>query len=384
MVRGSIVEHTDARGRRRHGVVHRLEEDEVFEFDPKRHHFVTPFKGTRVVVIGYTSDVLGKAEKDDLDGLADLGFPLPDSAYLQAPRLSHVQDEEATEASEIPIPQHPSFPESQPVNKGGGWQEVFPVADGFVDFAVNWSCSYWPVALVCSPSKEGAGPEQEQRPVEIDEAWPVTVSWDMYVPQEPMSDAANASNCSLRMLRVVESGSRSSLEEEGFVSEGRPVIPYRLCKAEPTFTKNIEHLLSNLSSPLQIVHTVDPAEVALNPIPWIPSIEKEVKAIEHAVLRLRPSDPRQAEYLSDPRLQVVPSKFVFTVKPPDQGAAAVGDTGKLALTQPDVSTEALQGAPKASSQGQGLYRRKASLLLVEMWRQIRAWMCMLEVLRLKA
>ncbi|CAE7427071.1 unnamed protein product, partial [Symbiodinium sp. CCMP2456] len=82
--------------RKRHGVVHRLEEDEVFELDPKRHHFVTPFKGTRVVVIGYTSDVLGKAEKDDLDGLADLGFPLPDSAYLQAPRLSQVQEEEAT------------------------------------------------------------------------------------------------------------------------------------------------------------------------------------------------------------------------------------------------------------------------------------------------
>ena len=210
VVRGSIVEHTDARDRKHHGVVHRLEEDEVFGFDPKRHHFVTPFNGTRVVVIGYTSDVLGKAEKDDLDGLADLGFPLPDSAYLQAPRLSQVQEAEATEAPEIPIHQHPNFPECQHVNKGGGWQEVFPVADGFVDFAVNWSCSYRPVAPACSPSKEEAGPEQEQRPVEIDEAWPVTVSWDMYVPQEPMSDAANASNCSLRVLKVVESGSRSS------------------------------------------------------------------------------------------------------------------------------------------------------------------------------
>ena len=81
--------------------------------------------------------------------------------------------------------------------------------------------------------------------------------------------------------------------------------------------KNIEHVLSNLNSPLQIVHAAGPAEVALNPIPWIPSMENEVKAIEHAVLRLRPSDPRQAEYLSDPRLQVLPSKFVFTVKPPD-------------------------------------------------------------------
>ena len=44
--------------------------------------------------------MLGKAEKDDLDGLADLGFHLPDSAYLQAPRLSQVQEEEATEAPE--------------------------------------------------------------------------------------------------------------------------------------------------------------------------------------------------------------------------------------------------------------------------------------------
>ena len=116
------------------------------------------------------------------------------------------------------------------------------------------------------------------------------------------------------------------------------------CKTEPTFTKDIETLLSSLTSPLQVVHTVDPAEVALNPTPWIPSIEKEVGAVEHAVLRLRPSDPRQAEYLNNPRLQIVPSKLVFTVKPPDQGSAVVGD------------------ASKATSQSQGLYRRKSRLV----------------------
>ena len=111
-------------------MVHRLEEDEVFEFDPKRHHFVTPFKGTHVVVIGYTSDVLGKAEKDDLDGLADLGFPLSDSAYLQAPRLSQVREKEATQTPEIPIHQHPSFPESQPVNKGVVGKRFFQLQVG--------------------------------------------------------------------------------------------------------------------------------------------------------------------------------------------------------------------------------------------------------------
>ena len=60
--------------------------------------------------------------------------------------------------------------------------------------------------------------------------------------------------------------------------------------------------------------------------------------------RLRPSDPKQAEYLNNPRLQIVPSKLVFTVKPPDQGAAVVGD------------------ASKAASQSQGLYRRKSRLV----------------------
>ena len=92
VVTGPVVDHVDTRGKVRHGVVHRLDEDEVFKFDPKRYHFVAPFKGTRVVIVGYTSDVLGKASTDDLDGLADLGFQLPDSVYLCAPRQA--QEEE--------------------------------------------------------------------------------------------------------------------------------------------------------------------------------------------------------------------------------------------------------------------------------------------------
>ena len=96
---------------------------------------------------------LERWKKDDLDGLADLGFPLPDSAYLQAPRLSQVQEEEATEAPEI-INTLASR-RANPSTKVVVGKRFFPVADGFVDFAVNWSCSYRPVALVCSPSKRG-------------------------------------------------------------------------------------------------------------------------------------------------------------------------------------------------------------------------------------
>ena len=103
------------------------------------------------------------------------------------------------------------------------------------------------------------------------------------------------------------------------------MFPPQLHKTEPSFTKDVETFLASLTSPLQIVHTVDPTEVALNPNPWVPSIKKELGAVEHAVLRLTLSDPKQAEYLKNPRLQVAPSKFVFTVKPPEQGAAVVGE-----------------------------------------------------------
>ena len=62
------------------------------------------------------------------------------------------------------------------------------------------------------------------------------------------------------------------------------------------------------------------------------------------MLRLTPSDPKQAEYLKNPRLQVAPSKFVFTVKPPELGAAVVGEVAA------------------AAPQKEGLYRRKARIV----------------------
>ena len=185
VVKGPIVSYTDARGKVRHGVVHTLDEDTVFEFDPKRYHVVTPFQGTRVVIVGYTANVLGKAARDDLDGLTDLGFALPDSAYLQA----HHQ------AQEEEIGLHPVS--NSATNKGGGWAETFPVTDGFLDFRVDWSLTHRPAASSAhtSPSHEEAVPGLDGslplQPVASSvaanpshrEAEPL--HWEMYVPQEP-------------------------------------------------------------------------------------------------------------------------------------------------------------------------------------------------------
>ena len=212
VVTGPVVDHVDTRGKVRHGVVHRLDEDEVFKFDPKRYHFVTPFKGTRVVIVGYTSDVLGKASTDDLDGLADLGFQLPDSVYLRAPRQAQ-EEEEKVGLSAV---------QSTPVNKGGGWEETFPVADGFVDFRVNWSLSHRPAQA----------PAQSQL-VNSSQGDAEPVSWELFVPQERVEGDLVPSDCRIRCVKVLEGGFLSPALEEGSTEDGKPEFLHSCAKRSP-------------------------------------------------------------------------------------------------------------------------------------------------------
>ena len=90
-----------------------------------------------------------------------------------------------------------------------------------------------------------------------------------------------------------------------------------LCKSEPVYTTNVELLLEGLQEPLQVVHTVDPRDAEQCIEKWMPSIHKEIGVIEKAVRRLPPAEVRSGGWLRRKEVKVVPSKFVFTVKPPD-------------------------------------------------------------------
>ena len=61
--------------------------------------------------------------------------------------------------------------------------------------------------------------------------------WELYVPQKPFKEVLDPNDCRLKVVRVLEGGPLSSSQEEGSMSEGRPVFPPQLCKTEPTFTK---------------------------------------------------------------------------------------------------------------------------------------------------
>ena len=74
---------------------------------------------------------------------------------------------------------------------------------------------------------------------------------------------------------------------------------------------------------------------------WMPAIHKEIGVIEKAVRRLPPAEVRSGGWLKRKDVKVVPSKFVFTVKPPDPAE------GEASL---------------ASRKGQAYHRRKARLV----------------------
>ena len=124
--------------------------------------------------------------------------------------------------------------------------------------------------------------------------------------------------------------------DDSDVSEARA-----LYKSEPVYTPNVELLLDGLQEPLQVVHTVDPRDAEQCMEKWMPAIHKEIGVIEKAVRRLPPAEARSGGWLKRKDVKVVPSKFVFTVKPPDPAE------GEASL---------------ASRKGQAYHKRKARLV----------------------
>ncbi|CAE7020194.1 unnamed protein product, partial [Symbiodinium microadriaticum] len=60
-----------------YGQLEQLVIGKCIAFNPRRYHEVQDWEGTRVNIIAYTPDCLGKLSQDDLERLHDHGFPVP-------------------------------------------------------------------------------------------------------------------------------------------------------------------------------------------------------------------------------------------------------------------------------------------------------------------
>ena len=93
---------------------------------------------------------------------------------------------------------------------------------------------------------------------------------------------------------------------------------FRLCRmVEGDEQHGVEEVLRNLQSPLQVVYTMSLTEVRENVGAWRSAIKKEVDALIScgALVRMEPAEEDRLR--RENRLVVLPSKGVFTVKPPD-------------------------------------------------------------------
>ena len=96
-------------------------------------------------------------------------------------------------------------------------------------------------------------------------------------------------------------------------------------KVEVTYTPDIAQLLSSLTVPLAVVHTVDPREAQESFPKWLVSVKKELISFDHAVKKRSSRDEDVVCDLREGRAKLVPMKIVYTAKPPTDEAALQGE-----------------------------------------------------------
>ncbi|CAE7740893.1 GIP [Symbiodinium sp. CCMP2592] len=322
-VSGPVEERVDGKGKRWLGTTHKLERGKPFFLDPTRRDATTPWKGERAVLVAYTVNTLGNELEHEFQSLEALGVPLPASVRLPLTEQQDVRRLDAFDCfEEEPLQEtkarHPDGKTSELASgtalKGGGWKETQAVEAGTVELEVSWNLKHSPdqsrtqsehALLACQPDTETLVEEEDGLSEDYFPEQPVL--WELWVPDPQTGEQL----CALR-------------SDDADASEA-----CALRKSEPVYTTNVELLLDGLQEPLQVVHTVDPRHAEQCIEKWMPSIHEEIGVIEKAVRRLPPAEVRSGGWLRRKEVKVVPSKFVFTVKPPDpvEGDAALA-TGK--------------------------------------------------------
>ena len=279
VVRGKVSEMIDQKGHPRYGCSIPLKEGCVTIIDPLRRHAVTPWSGLRVVIIGYTPGVPQNLRGPEREILARLGFPIP--AYLG----------EVGEHMHIAV-------RAMSVFQGHKQrlQEEVDERDQGAPITASDGTQLW--ERVCNGECLNSIKTCESEDVACEEI----EHWDMFFP---LDEASPEDSCKARIA-----SSRDDIHMK---------------KTEVAFTKGIEELLTQLSGPLTIVHTVDPAEAGQVFERWVPAAQKELSSFSHAVIKRNSGDPEVKADLQRGSAKVVPMKLVYTVKPPSEDAISSGE-----------------------------------------------------------
>ena len=244
-----------------------------------------PWKGERIVIVGYTPGLLAAVPRVDREMLWDLQFPLPleeddptPEIYINALSVSVVKPKQTIEEEIVPV-------------RGGGWQEVIETSDGDYLFKCDWSISRRSSTSLSMMSVSGASTDPAQCGLRSED-WS---DWEMLLVLEE------------------DQGHHQTAMLPGDIGQSPAVR-----KAEIAYTEGVEDILANLTTPLSVVYTVNPREVAPVFEKWIPSLQKEVSTLDHAVDKVLCDDQDVRDNLASGKGQLIPMKVVYTIKPEEE------------------------------------------------------------------
>ncbi|CAE7214330.1 RE1 [Symbiodinium microadriaticum] len=275
-------------GQWKRGKLHRLQPGRPVTFPPGQWHQTEPWEGDRVALLTYTPR-LTNLNKKDKDELMSLGFSLPEQPDDQ----DELDQEEELQKSVFEPPGE---------DRNSAWFKCL------------------------------AGLNEDQRDL-LEELQDRSLALRRLLEEEEIlleeyrrmakqvtEEAENTHQVLIDMMEQTAEAITSQEEDR----EINLLKGMQVEQQEMDGIDDIEKHLSELTSDLQVVLNVPLDQVKRNLPLWVPSIDKELETLfkngdNGTLRRITMKDARERERRGE--LVIVPSKLVFTCKPPNQGAA---------------------------------------------------------------
>ena len=281
------------------GSLRALEKGSTVSFPPGQWHSTEPWSGQRVVLLTYTPR-LSHMSSDSAKELNSLGFNLPTSPSTTTP-----SEETVLKAMDVGE------------NQGGSMFEPPETEFEEEDARDEWASS---VSRLIEDQQDLIDELQDRalvlrRLLEEEE-----ILLEEYRRKgHQVNDEADHAHQMLVDLIEQTGDTMKQLEDE---QEGR-WLKTAMQAQDGDAPEDVEKYLRELEGDLQVVLTVPLEQVKRNLQLWIPAIDKELTALfkdgENGTLKRIPlSEAKKRE--ANGELTILPSKLVFTIKPPSQSA----------------------------------------------------------------
>ncbi|CAE7684535.1 TY5A, partial [Symbiodinium sp. KB8] len=278
-------------------------------FSPRRWHETQEFEGDRVVLMMYTPRT-SKLKVEDRWRLSELGFKIPERRDLSASSLTTpiLKRQQLILDCDGALELHGSKPT---VEEEAVEEERL---DGTLLRANEYQQQMMDEMMDRSTLLQDLLEEEEERLQDL-----------QHLQQGCLETSKQAHG---ELLQIVDNLNAKIERERQLRDEGY----YLRSLSVEQDSQDYEKLLSELQEDLQVTHTIPLNQVKPVAEKWRPAIEKEIKNLfgTNTLKRIKMSEARRLE--AEGRLRLVPSKGVFTIKPPaEKGSLYAGGVGAETL-----------------------------------------------------